>query len=254
MIFIEKSPAPPKLETLRKQAEAQNLSDKEGYAKLENPLKDQVKEALMREQGHLCAYCMRILPDERIKPEDTDLKDVYIEHWQARSAENHTGINMGLYYGNMLAVCSGDEKAPDAVGRRKKRCLTCDKKRENAKLKINPLDAATLELVYYTEDGQICSNDPDIDKDLNVHLNLNCCVDAVLLPKNRKAVLDEVQKNLAEQEGDYLQNCIEQLHMWEGETDPKTPYIGIAIWWLKDQINSLLGGINSNRPVLLTVV
>ena len=72
MILIHKSPAPPALEALKKEAEKQGLSDKEGYDLLRNPLKKQVREALMQEQGHLCAYCMRRIPDERILQEDTD--------------------------------------------------------------------------------------------------------------------------------------------------------------------------------------
>ena len=83
MIFIQKQPAPPELEKLKKKAEEQGLSDKEGYNLLGNPLKRQVREALMQEQGHLCAYCMRRIPDERISEEHKDLSDVYIERWQA---------------------------------------------------------------------------------------------------------------------------------------------------------------------------
>lgn len=132
MILIHKSPAPPALEALKKEAEKQGLSDKEGYDLLRNPLKKQVREALMQEQGHLCAYCMRRIPDERILQEDTDLSDAYLEHWQSRSSARGTGENKGLDYQNLLAVCSGNEKAPGATGRRKGRHLTCDKKRGNA--------------------------------------------------------------------------------------------------------------------------
>lgn len=66
MILIKKFPAPSDLETLKKEAEEQGLSDKEGYAKLRNPLKTKVRNLLMQEQGHLCAYCMRRIPDIRI--------------------------------------------------------------------------------------------------------------------------------------------------------------------------------------------
>lgn len=123
MIFIKKSSAPSELEALKKEAEKLGLSDKEGYDMLVNPLKDQVREALICEQGHLCAYCMRSIPDERILEKDEDLSDVYIEHWQARSAERTNMENKGLDYRNMLAVCSGNEKAPEATGKRKKRFL-----------------------------------------------------------------------------------------------------------------------------------
>lgn len=240
MILIKKLPALPELEALKKKAEQQGLTDKEGYDTLRNPLKAQVKESLMKEQGHLCAYCMRQIPDERILPEDIDLSDIYIEHWQARSAENRTGENKGLDYTNMLAVCSGNEKAPEAKkGKKRKRFFTCDKKRESAPLKVNPLDEKTLETIYYLSDGIIKSTDPEIDNDINVRLNLNCSTEAVTLPENRKKVLDIIQEEVFSKEGDLRQNCIEQLHMWENEKDPKTPYIGIAIWWLKDQISHM---------------
>ena len=98
------------------------------------------------------------------------------------------------------------------------------------------MDEKTLETIYYRSDGTIKSKDPEIEKDINVHLNLNCRTEAVTLPENRKKVLDTIQQDLFKQEGDFKQNCIDQLHMWESEEDPKTPYIGIAIWWLKKQI------------------
>ena len=218
MILIKKMQAPPELESLKKEAEKLGLSDKEGYDKLRNPLKSQVRESLVKEQGHLCAYCMRRIPDERILKDDVHLSDVYIEHWQARGAENRTGENKGLDYRNMFAVCSGNENAP---------------------LKINPIDEKTLETIYYLTDGTIKASDPEIDFDINTHLNLNCCTEAVTLPENRKRVLDTIQEELVNQDGDLRQNCIEQLHMWESEEDPKTPYIGIAIWWLKEQIAQL---------------
>ena len=240
MILIKKSPAPPELDELKRKAEEQGLSDKEAYDLLRNPLKAQVREALMCEQGHLCAYCMRRIPDERISERDVDLSDVYIEHWQAKSAVRKTGENKGLDYNNMLAVCSGNEKAPSATGKRKKRYFTCDKKRDNAPLKINPLDTSTLETIYYSSDGRIKSTDKVIEEDINVRLNLNCDTEAVTLPQNRKAVLDTIQADLVGQDGDWYQKCKEQLDIWENEDDPKTPYIGIVIWWLKDQIRHLL--------------
>ena len=76
MILIKKMQAPPELESLKREAEKLGLSDKEGYDKLGNPLKSQVRESLMKEQGHLCAYCMRRIPYERILKDDVHLSDV----------------------------------------------------------------------------------------------------------------------------------------------------------------------------------
>ncbi|MCD7826027.1 MAG: TIGR02646 family protein [Clostridiaceae bacterium] len=240
--FNKKTPAPSELDELKRKAEEQGLSDKEAYDALSNPLKAQVRESLMSEQGHLCAYCMRRIPDERILEEDTDQSDVYIEHWQAISAARKTGENKGLDYNNMLAVCSGNEKALEATGKRKKRYFTCDKKRGNASLKINPLDVSTLETIYYLSDGTIKSTDEEIEKDIDIKLNLNCSTEAVTLPQNRKAVLDAIQADLINQDGgDWCQKYKDQLDIWENENDPKVPYIGIAIWWLKDQIRHLSG-------------
>ena len=87
MILIKKAQPLPELEAEKEKAKREGLSDKEAYGRLKKPLKDQVRDALMHEQGHLCAYCMRRLPDERITEEDADLKDIYIEHWKAISAE-----------------------------------------------------------------------------------------------------------------------------------------------------------------------
>ncbi len=239
MILIKKLPAPSELETLKEEAEKLGLSDKEAYDRLRNPLKSKVREALMQEQGHLCAYCMRRIPDERIMEMDNDLSDVYIEHWQARSSTKNTSENKGLDYKNMLAVCSGNEKAPEARGKHKRKYFTCDKKRENASLKVNPLDVVILETIYYLSDGRMKSTDKDIDDDIHIRLNLNCSTEAVTLPQNRKAVLDAIQAEIITMEGDLYQNCRDLLHIWENETDPKTPYIGIAIWWLKEQIKYL---------------
>lgn len=239
MILIEKLPAPSELETLKEEAEKLGLSDKEAYDRLRNPLKSKVRETLMQEQGYLCAYCMRRIPDERIMETDNDLSDVYIEHWQARSSTKNTSENKGLDYKNMLAVCSGNEKAPEARGKHKRKYFTCDKKRENASLKVNPLDVVILETIYYLSDGRMKSTDKDIDDDIHIRLNLNCSTEAVTLPQNRKAVLDAIQAEIITMEGDLYQNCRDLLHIWENETDPKTPYIGIAIWWLKEQIKYL---------------
>ena len=239
MIYIKKSAPPKELVELKTCAEKHGLTDKEGYDKLGNPLKEIVRQSLLHEQGHLCAYCMRRIPDNRIHAEDTDLSGVHIEHWIPRGAKNNTRKNRGLDYSNMLAVCSGNEKTPETNGKHRRRYFTCDKKRGDAPLKINPLDLSTLDTLCYSSNGIIKSTDSEIEEDINIRLNLNLSSDAVALPQNRKAVLDEVQQDIYSQHGDMLQNCKDQLEIWEKETDPKTPYIGIAIWWLKDQIRAL---------------
>ena len=139
----------------------------------------------------------------------------------------------------MLAVCSGNEKTPGVTGKHRKRYFTCDKKRENRLLHVNPLEIKSIESIFYSSDGTIKSFDSDIDNDINVILNLNCSADAVTLPQNRKAVLDTIENEVYNMGDNLKQNCEQLLAIYEAEEDPKTPYIGIGIWWLKDQIKAM---------------
>jgi len=239
MILIKKNTPPDELVELKRQAEQQGLDNNEGYKLLVNPLKKQIVESLMREQGHLCAYCMREIPDTRILESDGNYSSVYIEHWIPRSVTVGSSDNKGLDYQNMFAVCSGNEKAPEATGRHKKRFMTCDKRRGNKPLKINPLVENTMNTIRYGSDGTIDADDDEIRRDLTETLNLNCTSDAVTLPQNRKAVLDTIQSVICHQSGDILSNCKAQLDIFENENDTQIPYIGIAIWWLKQQIQAM---------------
>ena len=90
MIEIKKSSAPPDLVKLQQDAVAQGLTANQAYDTLRNPLKGDIIELLLKEQGHICAYCMRRIPDER-----KGLPHVKIEHWNARNGEH--GETCGSY-------------------------------------------------------------------------------------------------------------------------------------------------------------
>ena len=237
MIKISKSQSPKALEDLRISAVEKGLNAGEAYNTLQNPLKSEVKELLMREQGHLCAYCMRRIPDERKLPEG--VPNVIIEHWTPRNPLSFDGVAGALDYTNMLAVCSGNQG--DRTSKRKSR-LTCDAKRDNRLLKVNPLDQSTLDTIYYEVSGKIKSSDIKIDNDLDVILNLNCQVDTVRLPESRKQAVAAIEENIAMLDDEEILTYSKRiLANFENETDPKTPYIGIIIWWLKDFIKSMEG-------------
>lgn len=236
MIEIKKSPAPAELVKLQQDAVNQGLTANEAYDTLRNPFKADIIELLLKEQGHLCAYCMRKLPDER-----KGLPHVKIEHWDARNGEN--GETCGPYgaleYTNFLAVCSGNQ---NDTSKSKEEKLTCDACRGSIKLHVTPLLPSTLSTIYYTENGFIAANDTNINDDLTVTLNLNCMRDSVQLPKERKEVLDVIQAAvLAEIEagGTLEESCTRLYQDLSAIIDPKPPYIGISLWWLKDTINRL---------------
>lgn len=236
MIPIQKGKGPEALDQLRLRAQEQGLSENEAYATLSNPLKGEVYQRLMREQGHLCAYCMRALPDQRIHPEDKGYVGTYIEHWVPRSEQSGKALD----YHNMLAVCSGGQKpAPGEKTKRRKGCLTCGAHRENTPLTVNPMMPSTLVTIFYHEDGMIDAKDENVRKDLQQTLNLNCASVGSALPMERKKVLEAIQQDISATINDpseFLDRCQEQLAFWESETDPKTPFVGIILWWLKHQL------------------
>ena len=240
MLLIQKKEPPAELVELKNEAARRGLSPKEAYKLLHNPLKGQVTAQLMEEQGHLCAYCMRRIPDERVPSKD--IADVSIEHWLARDPKSGEDRGQGLDYSNFLAVCSGN---CGPKGQRNKRDLTCDAKRGNRDLTINPLDPDTLKSIFYRANGEIATSDPSYEDDLLVKLNLNCVSTGVMLPLARKNVLDSVQADVIQNstEENRVQYCQHILNCFESESDPKTPYIGIAIWWLRTYIKDMSGNV-----------
>ena len=137
MIKINKSQALPELVALpQKESVNKGLDANTAFKNLLNPLKTQVLQQLSRDQGALCAYCMRRIPDDR------GLPHAKIEHLVPRNGKDVTcGAFGALDYNNMLAVCSGNE--PD---KSKHHELTCDASRGNAPLTVNPLDESRLAL------------------------------------------------------------------------------------------------------------
>ena len=186
--------------------------------------KQTVLESLMREQGYLCAYCMRRIPEERELP--VGVMRATIEHWEAQSK---TGEDKRLDYSNMFAVCAGNRGCGD------KKNMTCDAKRGDTPMTVDPRKPEIINQIAYTNKGIIFSDNPDIDHDLNDTLGLNS--EAVSLPQSRKSTLDELLKMIHETHptGDIRPYC-EKLLTAILQQERKTPYVGIQIHWLKEHI------------------
>ena len=199
------------------------------YEEMPSELKKIILDSLLKEQGHLCAYCMRRIPETRKLP--LGVSGATIEHWFARNPDSKEDYGQGLDYNNMLAVCSGNRGCGD------ERSLTCDAKRGNKVLKVNPRNADTIYNISYTADGRIKSEDSVIDEDLNKRLNLNCAT--VSLPENRKAVLDALIEDIRKNgpKGDIKNYCKRRLDVIRSMDDKKIPFIGIIIWWLEKHAN-----------------
>ncbi|WP_322156062.1 retron system putative HNH endonuclease [Paratractidigestivibacter sp.] len=175
-----------------------------------------IREALCREQGGLCAYCMR-----RIDPDSS-----HVEHIIPQSA---CEPGQDVAYDNMLAVCDGNEGAGDGSA------LICDRARRDRALVVNPLKPETLRGIKYYGNGKIDSDDEAVRKDLNETLNLNC--EAAYLPQNRKAAieaLNEWMKSSASRRS-IVSACKKRRDGIE-ESELKPEYAGALLYFLDRRI------------------
>ena len=141
-------------------------------------IKEQLKENLLSEQGFICCYCMKRIPENN----PPNLK---VEHFSCQ-ADNH---HLQLTYSNLFASCTGNE------GQTKIK-QTCDSKKANSVLTINPIyNPPNCETLFkFNSEGEISSliENADINRQINEVLNLNMQT----LKDNRREVYLEVQRNV----------------------------------------------------------
>lgn len=212
MIEIKKGREPEKLLRYRQQAGA-------SYEQMDKDVKDELLEKLLEEQGHICAYCMRRIPETRTLPDG--VAPVTIEHRLPRNPGSGEVLGQGLDYRNMFAVCSGNRGCGNRKG------MTCDARRGNQPIKVNPCDARTLYGITYTSAGRIQSSDPEIDEDFNERLNLNS--ESLSLPENRKQVLQAMLEDIKKKHGagDISLYCRRKLEKIRKTDDKKIPYVRV---------------------------
>lgn len=108
------------------------------YRYLQNPIKRELHQFLLQEQGYICCYC-----EMRVSQPDS-----HIDHLKPQSecSDEET-----LEYTNLLACCQGE-------GEYSRKPEHCGQKRGNQLLKITPLNPGCPEAFRFTEDGQILAN------------------------------------------------------------------------------------------------
>ena len=180
-------------------------------------IKEILRQSLLEEQGHLCAYCMSKLNDE-----------IKIEHYEPRNAQNE------LDYSNLLAVCNGD-----TAGNLSKR-QHCDTRKRDHILHINPQNSVHIHCISYESNGTIYAKDhADFDYDLNTVLNLND--DYGYLKANRKRALDELKKKLKKKFGNrpanlpFIKNLL-SYYLGKNQFGERTADCGILIDYLSKRL------------------
>lgn len=181
-------------------------------------LKHSLREALLHEQGHLCAYCMSRIDSDNTK----------IEHYIPRHSDNE------LDYKNLLAVCRGNEGQP-------RRHQHCDTRKGNSTLHIDPQQAQHIAQLSYKSDGTIFSKgNSDFEHDLNSILNLNAPFG--YLKNNRKRALDSLKLHIHNKLGSrsasssFLQRALD--FYTSNSEGHRAPYCGILIDYLQRRIQT----------------
>ncbi|MCU6779898.1 HNH endonuclease family protein [Phocaeicola fibrisolvens] len=197
-------------------------------------------QSLLKEQGYICAYCMRRIPqqDKLYKKDGKNYvltqEDHRVEHVKCRELHD----DLKLEYTNMVICCPGHIGTDDH----------CDRLKGAKDISFTPLDQQFINTIKYNSDGTIISTNELYNTEINDILNLN----TKLLKVNRKAMLTQViiQINGACKKGKcwdkktlelYLKKYSEK-HFEEDEEGVKEKYYsycGIVTWFIQKKLRTL---------------
>jgi len=193
--------------------------------------KEDIRNALLLEQGFICAYC-----NQRTKEGVDSSGNTFttIEHFKAQ-ADNDEGEQLKLNYLNMLGVCRGNEGNP-------KHLLHCDRSKGNQNLFIDPTLKSCESFVKCKLSGVLFSEDERVENNINQILNLN----NENLVKARKAVLDKAINRMKSRykktkkrkwkEADLKS----EIQYWEKKEKKKfQPFCQAAIFYLNKKLSRL---------------
>ncbi len=177
--------------------------------------KDELRQALVREQRGLCCYCMG-----RIRADTASIK---IEHWRCQARFPADQLN----YQNLLGSCLGGQSQPSNKQH-------CDSRKGDRDLRWNPADPAHLVEVQlrYEIDGTIRAADDELNQQLDEVLNLNL----PRLKNNRKGILTAVLQWWKGKKPVPKEQIQREIQRHAGGDNELQPYCGVAVWWLKKKL------------------
>ncbi|MCW3162466.1 retron system putative HNH endonuclease [Chryseobacterium oryctis] len=193
------------------------------YDGLSQEAKEELRKNLLTEQGHICCYCMKRIP-ENTSPY------MKVEHYKCQDYN----ADLQLTYSNLFGACAGGEGKP-------KKLQTCDTQKGNQSLTINLLtNAPNCETqIRYNANGEISSDNDEIDRQLNEVLNLNMQT----LKDGRKEIYLSVQKEVeakSKQIGNKqlkLKYFQQEKEKWLTKKDNKyRQFCMIAVYYLEKKI------------------
>jgi len=172
--------------------------------------KGPLRDNLLREQRHLCCYCMRRIDKESMK----------IEHFLPQSRHPDKAND----WGNLLGACPGNAGKPW-------RLQTCDTRKGDREIRLDP-QGPLVDRICYSNSGYVEIDDPELQQEIDDVLNLN----TEQLADNRRHALEGLIVVLARERGktgswpgDALLRKLARIDT-QGRLDE---YVGVLESWLR---------------------
>lgn len=192
----------------------------------EDAQKDELRLALLEEQGGLCAYCMRRISFTKGKTTTTR-----IEHVKPQALSIAEGkVYETLAYSNMVLCCDGDI---DKGG-----SFHCDRSKQDQIISFRPFDKCVIDTISYSSNkGTIKSSNPNYDRDFNKILNLN----HPRLEASRLAVIKGLVIELGKKKIWRKKDLVDRLDYYCNRTANGNfhQYCGVIIWYLNKKLRQI---------------
>lgn len=175
----------------------------------------ELRDALLNDQGYICAYCMNRIGKNNSK----------IEHIKSQSPNKYPELQ--LEYSNMVICCKGKTKNE----------AHCDTSKGDEDISFDIFSDSFFNTISYkSSDGEILSTNTVYNKEINKILNLN----HKTIKINRFSVLDGVIKSISKKKDWTKKGVNNQLTYWSNkDKDNKyQPYCGIIIWYLEKKLRN----------------
>ncbi len=218
-----------------------------GLGDMANPLikteSSGLRKKLLENQGYLCAFCMKRIPNfvkQEVNGKDGQKEiiekyDFKIAHIiPQESVKGKSDPKLSITYTNMVAACTGSQGDIE-------KNTTCDTKQKNDYIVIDLYNSLHINSLYYTGTGEIITKNTDFDNDIKKTLNLN----EQRLKNQRKEVYDLIEGKVRKayskpnftraEKNLFLQ---QEIEIWERKaTDGKfQPFCMVAICYLKSKL------------------
>ena len=182
-----------------------------------------LRDALLTDQGYICAYCMRRIPVRDRGADET----TRIEHIIPQSTLSREDA---MDYRNMVICC------PGAISSTSKTGCHCDRHKGEDPISFSPLDQRFIDTLSYKNDGTIVSSNDTYNQEINDVLNLNI----PMLKANRKAVRGQLITSLGKNgwKKSNIQKIL-KVYQQKDTEGKKKEYCGVVVDYLTKKLRSI---------------